>query len=176
MLPFAIAAYLDVTRGGLGERRRQAQRERAGRPAFGSVGRDLAHALRALRKSRGLAAVSIVSLGIGIGVAILMLVVTRARVGRPPGVDPGSFVELLVIPQGSLRAQVNDWAIDTWSYPDFTTVRDANTGVTVTGWTPAQAIVRPPEGTAVRVDAMYVSPNYFETLGLRLARTGIHRE
>jgi predicted permease len=164
---FILAACIDALRAGYGERRRTRPPRRQ---LLGSLGRDLGHAARSLAKARAFSLVSILSLGIGLGVVILMLVTLRALVGRPFGVVPDGLVELLIIPQGELRARVNDWAVDTWSYPDFVDINNATTGVTVTGWTPAQAVVRTPDTAPARVDAMYVSPNYFTTIGLPLAR------
>jgi predicted permease len=170
-LRFVIAAVGDAIRAGFGERRRQS--DRAGRGfAPGSIGRDLAHAVRSLAKARAFSFVSIVSLGIGLGTVILMLAVVRGLIGTPPAVVARGLVEVLIIPQGALRARVNDWAIDTWSYPDFVDVRDADTGLTIAGWTPAPVVLRTPDGVPARVDAMYVSPSYFSVVGVPLARGG----
>jgi len=167
---FLAAACADAVRSGLGERRRHSRLAPPRRPAPGSVGRDLAHAVRALARARTFTFVSVVSLGIGIGVVFTMLLFVRIFIGTPPGFTPAGLVELLVIPQDSLRAQVNDWAIDTWAYPDFEELRAAETGMTLAGWTPDTGILRVSNGPAVRVDAMYVSPNYFPLLDVPLAR------
>lgn len=164
---FVLAACADALRAGLGERRRMRGPRRQ---LLGPFGRDLSHAARSLLAARAYSFVSIASLGIGLGVVILMLVTLRGLIGRPFGVDANGLVELLIIPQGELRARVNDWAIDTWSYPDFADVRGTAHGLTLAGWTPAQAVLRGPDTAAATVDAMYVSPNYFATLRLPLAR------
>ena len=169
-LTFTLAACLDAVRAGLGERRRQTRRVPRGRPVLAYLGRDLAHAARALAKARGFSIVSILSLGIGLGVVIFMVLLFRLLVGTPPGFTSKGLVELVVIPQDSLRAQVNDWAIDTWAYPDFEEICAADTGMTLAGWTPEKAIVRAPNGAGLRLDTMYVSPNYFPLLGITLAR------
>ena len=41
------------------------------------------------------------------------------------------LVELLVLPQGPLRAKAGYWALQDWSYPDYEALRDADTGVFV---------------------------------------------
>ena len=59
--------------------------------------------------------------------------------------------------------------IETWTYPDFVDIRDANTGLALAGWTAGESVLRLPRG-AISVDTAYVSPNYFRVLGVRLAR------
>jgi predicted permease len=103
------------------------------------------------------------------GAVMAIMLFLRAVTGTPPGVNANGLVELLVIPSGPLRAQAGDWAIDRWSYPDFETVRDADTGLSLTGWAPAEVVLRLPDGRSTnRVQVMYVSPNYFTTIGARL--------
>lgn len=167
---FVVAASLDAIRAGVSERRRHSIRGRARGSRLGSAGRDLTHAIRSLAKARAFTFVSVVSLGIGLGTVITMLLFLRIFVGAPPGLTKDGLVELVVIPQDSLRARVGDWAIDTWSYPDFEEVRAADTGVTIAAWTPAAGTLRAPNAVPVRVDAMYVSPNYFPVVGVALAR------
>ena len=173
-LRFVIVACLDAVRAGSNERRRHQMRDtrHARGSPLGSLGRDLAHAVRALSKSRGFTFVSVASLGIGLGAVLTMLLFLRLAIGTPPGFSTGGLTELVVLPQESLRAQVNDWAIDTWSYPDFEELRSTDTGMTLTGWTPDAATLRAPGGAAARVDAMYVTPNYFDVLGVALTRGG----
>ncbi len=173
-LRFLIAACLDAVRAGLGERRRYRVRASRDRTAWRSmpsaIARDLAYAVRSLTRARGFSFVTVVSLGIGIGTVLMLLLFVRVVVGTPPGVAGHGLVELLVIPQDSLRARVGDWAIDTWSYPDFEEVRRADTGITVAGWTPGTAVLRASNGPGARVDTMYVSPNYFHLLDARMSR------
>jgi len=45
----------------------------------------------------------------------------------PPGLNTEGLVELLTTPRGSRGAD------DTWSYPDFVDLRDADTGMVMTG-------------------------------------------
>jgi predicted permease len=167
-LGFGVAACLNAAGEGLGERR-GAARPPSGRLVFGAFGRDLAHAVRSLAKARGFTLVSVLSLGVGMGAVMAIMLFLRAVTGTPPGVNANGLVELLVIPSGPLRAQAGDWAIDRWSYPDFETVRDADTGLSLTGWAPAEVVLRLPDGRSTnRVQVMYASPNYFTTIGARL--------
>ena len=48
---------------------------------------------------------------------------------QPPGVNTEGLVEILTTPVGSREAT------DIWSYPDYVDLRDANTGMTLVGWT-----------------------------------------
>ena len=61
----------------------------------------------------------------------------------------------------------------TWSYPDYQALRDTETGMAITGWTrdSSQVGETTPDGAAPpRVATLYVSANYFSTLGVSLAR------
>lgn len=172
-LRFALAAGFNVVAAGMGERRRGRQSGRTTGRNFapGALGRDLVHAVRSLAKARAFTLVCVISLGIGIGTVIAILVLLRVSTGPPPGIAEKGLVELLITPQGSLRAQVGDWAVDTWSYPDFVDVRDADTGMTIAGWTTGESVLRLPDGGGgVRLDTMYVSANYFTTVGVSVAR------
>jgi putative ABC transport system permease protein len=168
---FVLAACLDAVRSGAGERRRRPPSAGGRGPLFsGSIGRDLAHAARSLARARAFTFVCVTSLGIGMGAVFTLLAVVRVLIGSPPGIATNNLVELLVIPQEELKARVGDWAIDTWSYPDFLNIRDADTGMTVAGWTAGQSILRLPDGAGVRLDTMYASPNYFAVAGASLAQ------
>jgi putative ABC transport system permease protein len=173
-LRFAVAASLNAVGEGLGERRRYHRSGLAPARSLtpGAFARDLMHAARSLAKSRTFTFVCAASLGLGMATIIAIVIFLRAILSPPAAINPDGLVELLVLPQGPLRAQTGDWAIDTWSYPDFTDVRDANTGVTVTGWTIGDSLlhVTGDDDGAVRVASMYVSPDYFTTLGVALAR------
>ena len=143
-LSFVVAACVDAVRAGLGERRRHGSRSSGAGQVLGSVGARPWSRVALARESARILLRQVASLGIGIGTVILMAIVVRGATGRPPGITADGLVELLIIPQGALRAQVNDWAIDTGSHPDFADVRDADTGMTLTGWTPSQAVLRAP--------------------------------
>ncbi len=137
---------------------------------IGFAGHDLIHAVRSLAKARAFSLVSVVSLGIGIGTVMASLMVIRAMTATPAAIADEGLVELVIIPQGALRAQVGDWGIETWSYPDFEDVRSAGTGMAITGWAAEESVLRLPGGGGVRMDAAYVSANYFATVGVALAR------
>ena len=65
--------------------------------------------------------------------------------------------------------------IDTWSYPDYLDVR-GTAGLVITGWSGGEGLFQPPDrSAAVPVATMYVSSNYFSTIGVTsAARTGLH--
>ena len=168
---FVIAACVDAIGAGISERRRLRRADRGGQPVIASLGRDLVHAVRALAKARGFTLVTVASLGIGLGTVFAFVGLLRVLIGAPPGITGDGLVELVVIPNGELRARVNDWAIDTWSYPDFVDVRDGAAGLSVAGWATGQSILRLPAGAGgLRVDTMYASANYFTVVGVPLAR------
>ena len=79
-------------------------------------------------------------------------------------------------PSGQLRAQAGDAIIDTWSYPDYLDVRDAASGMAITGWSRGEGLFQPADrGAAIPVPTMYVSSNYFSTIGVdAAARAGLH--
>ena len=61
--------------------------------------------------------------------------------------------------------------IDTWSYPDYLDVRDAASGMVITGWSRGEGLFQPADQSpAVPVSTMYVSSNYFSTIGVTLPR------
>jgi putative ABC transport system permease protein len=85
-------------------------------------------------------------------------------------IDEG-LVEVVIRPNGQLRAQTGTAIIDGWSYPDYLDVRAGATGMAMTGWSRSEALVRLPDQTApTSVPAMYVSSNYFSTVGVGLSR------
>jgi predicted permease len=168
---FAIAASFNAISAGLGERRRC----KSGRTAragfrFSTLGPDLIHASRSLWKAKAFSFVGVVSLGIGMGTVLLIMVFLRVITGPPPLVNTRGLVELLITPQGELRTKMGEWAIDRWSYPDFAEVRDADSGMAITGWTLNDTVLQLPTGGSMRQATLYASPNYFKTIGVALAR------
>lgn len=139
-----------------------------------AVRRDLTHALRSLAKERGFSLVCIISLGIGIGAFVALLTFGRAITSPARGINTDGVTELLVLPQGPLLAKAGEWAIEQWSYPDFQALRDANTGMDLTGWTRDEVEVGTPtpdqKEQLPRVAALYVTANYFNTFGVAIAR------
>jgi predicted permease len=103
--------------------------------------------------------VCVLSLGIGMAPVIAIPYLSRVLTIQPPGVNTERLVEILTTRVGA-RA-----ATDTWSYPDYLDLRDANTGAALVGWTYGQSDVQ--KGS---VRAMFVSTNYFQTIGVTLFR------
>jgi len=135
--------------------------------------RDLAHAARALARDRLFSLVCVVSLGIGMGAFIALATFTRGIMAPARGIDTNGLVEVLVLPLGPLRAKAGYWALQDWSYPDYQSLREADTGVAVTGWALASNEVgdrTSDEEALPRVATLYVSANYFTTFGVVLAR------
>jgi len=133
---------------------------------------DIVHAARSLAKARTFTVVCVTSLGLGMGVVIAILLLLRTVFGTPTGVNDQGLVEVVIRPAGALRAQAGRAIVDGWTYADYLDVRTA-TGMTMTGWARDQGLYRLPEGGgAVPVSTMYVSSNYFSTVGLTLARGG----
>lgn len=134
---------------------------------------DLVHALRTLAKERAFALVCVVSLGIGIGAVVALVTLGRTITAPARGVTSDGLVEVLVLPQGPLREKAGVWALERWSYPDYRALRDGDVGMDVTGWsleTSEFGEPTPEQKTPPRVSTLYVSPNYFRTFGVPLAR------
>ena len=130
---------------------------------------DLRHAARTLVRARAFTAVCVASLGLGMGVVIAILTFTRSILGTPPGVVEDGLAELVIRPNGQLRAQAGGAIMDTWSYPDYLDIRDAAGGMGVTGWSRGEGLFQPAGGPAVPVPTMYASSNYFSTIGVTLS-------
>ena len=138
-----------------------------------SIGRDLVHAARSLVKDRGFTLVCVISLGIGMGAMVALATFTRMLTAPARVIDTNGLVELLVLPLGPLRAKAGEWALEQWSYPDYQALRDAEIGMTLTAWTMESSqfgVPTPDEAAPPRVTTLYVSANYFSTLGVSLAR------
>jgi len=132
---------------------------------------DFIHAIRTLAKARAFTAVCVTSLGLGMGTVIAILLLMRALVGTPPGVNDDGLVEVVIRPLGALREQAGSAIVDTWSYPDYLDVRDAVSGMTMTGWSFGDGVLRlADQGGAIPLPTMYVSSNYFSTVDVTLAR------
>jgi predicted permease len=141
--------------------------------ALHSISRDLVHAARSLFKDRGFTLICVISLGIGIGALVALTTFVRALTAPARGINTDGLAEVLVLPIGPLRAKAGEWALPNWSYPDFQALRDANTGMAITGWAQdtSEVGIKTPDGEAPpRVATMYVTANYFNTFGVSLAR------
>ena len=137
------------------------------------AGRDLVHAARALARAPGFAFVCIASLSLGMAAVIAIPYMGRALFIAPAGVNVDGFVELLIRPQGPLRLQVGDSGLASWSYADYLDLRDANTRMDITAWAAGESVVTLPTPSRSPREAMatmFVSSNYFRTVGVSLAR------
>jgi putative ABC transport system permease protein len=128
--------------------------------------RDLTLAARALTKARAFTFVCVVSLGIGMVPVIAIPYVSRLTTLAPPGMNTEELVELVTTTVGPHQQT------EQWSYPDYLDLRDANTGITLFGWTGGQSEItfQPSGGTKMQASTMYVPANYFKTLGVSLSR------
>ena len=138
-----------------------------------TISRDLVHAARSLAKARGFTLVCVISLGIGMGALVALATFTRMLAAPARGINTNGLVELLVLPLGPLRAKAGVWALEPWSYPDYQALRDSETGMTLTAWTMESSqfgLPTPDDAAPPRVTTLYVSANYFSTLGVSLAR------
>jgi predicted permease len=141
---------------------------------FTEFWRDLVSAGRSLAKARAFTFVCVLTLGIGMTPVIFIQAWARFFTTPPPGVDtkaPTELVELVTTRLG------RHGATDTWSYPDFVAIRDANTGVSIVGWATGQSEVAvPASGVKTTSRTMFVSSDYFKTIGVPLARGAGFRE
>ena len=127
--------------------------------------RDLGHAARSLAKARAFTLVCVVSLGIGMAPVIAIPYVFRIFTTPPPGMDTETLVELVTARNGPRRAD------DTWSWPDFIDLRDADTGMSLVGWAPGGIdVVIPASREEMAISPLFVSSDYFRTIGVALAR------
>jgi predicted permease len=124
--------------------------------------------------------VCVISLGVGMGAFVALVTFIRAMTSPAREIDTAGLVELLVTPLGPLRARAGVAALEEWSYPDFQELRQADTGMTLAGWSlgftetgapmpdafDREAASAPPD----RVLTFFVTANYFSTFGVSLAR------
>ena len=117
--------------------------------------------------------ICVLSLGIGMGAFVALVTFSRAITAPARGIAVDGLTELLILPHGPLRAKAGEWALERWSYPDYLAVREADTGMAITGWAMESTQVGEPttDGKSLpRVPTMFVSANYFRTFGVSLAR------
>lgn len=131
------------------------------------IGRDLAFAARSLAKARAFTIVCVVSLGIG--VALVIAIPFWARILRmpPAGVKTDGLVQIVTAPREAHEGS------EAWSYPDYVALRDADTGIAIIGWTNGTSLISIETPAATRTESvatMFVSANYFKTIGVPLAR------
>src|SRR5215468_2866914 len=118
-----------------------------------NVWNDLIHASRELAKARAFTFVCVVSLGIGMAPVIAIPYFSQLLTIQPVGVKTEGLVEIITTRVGS-RA-----ATGSWSYPDYTDLRNAKTGMALVGWTYGQMEVK---RKSVPAKVMFVSTNYFQ--------------
>ena len=124
---------------------------------------DARYALRALRKRPLFTLVAAASLAIGVGAnTTIFSVVNALLIQPPPGIsDADRIVELGRTRDGS--------GFDTFSYPDFRDIRRHVSAFDhVSAWR-MHDVSLSREAGGERVLGMFVSANYFETLGVRPA-------
>ncbi len=131
------------------------------------IWRDLVHAGRSLAKARAFTVVCVVSLGVGMAPVIAVPYLMRILKMPPRGIDTTTLVEVVTTRNGP-HAPANNW-----SYPDFTDLREANTGMTLVGWSAGESHMAADATTGAQNDpvpALFVSANYFRTIGVALAK------
>src|SRR5688572_19742021 len=126
---------------------------------LGNIWNDLIHAVRSLAKARAFTFVCVVSLGIGMAPVMAIPYISRIATIPPAGVKTEGLVEIITARVGSREAT------ESWSYPDYADLRNANTGMALVGWTYGQS-----ELQKEPVRAMFVSADYFQTIGVTLLR------
>ena len=131
-----------------------------------SIWRDLVHTCRSLAKAPAFTFVCVVSLGIGMAPVIAIPYVSRVTTLTPPRINTEELVQLVTTSVGPHEQS------EQWSYPDYLDLRDANTGITLIGWTggPSEITFQTAGGTKLQASTMFVPANYFKTLGVALAR------
>ena len=134
---------------------------------FSGIWRDLIYAARSLAKNRAFTLVCVSSLGLGMVPVIAIPYWARVLRMPPAGVKTEGLVELVTTPRGSREAD------ERWSYPDFETLRESDTGIALIGWKSGESKIAIETRSGVRTESvatMFVSANYFKTLGVALAR------
>ena len=110
------------------------------------------------------------------GALVALVTFGRAITAPARGINTNGLTELLVLPLGPLRAKAGVWALEPWSYPDYQALRDAETGMAITGWTRESSqfgAPTPDDAAPPRVATLYVSANYFQHVRrVARARTG----
>ena len=131
---------------------------------FKGIWSDLVYAARSLAKAPAFTFVCIVSLGIGMVPVIAVPYLARIPRTPPPGVNTDGLVEIITTANGSRPAT------NSWSYPDFMDLRNSDTGIAIFAWATAPSEIKLPGGLKFPMWPMYVSADYFKTIGVALAR------
>src|SRR6185503_4950399 len=134
---------------------------------FRGLVHDLLHAAKTLTRAKSFTVVCVVSLGIGMAPVIAVPYGMRMFSIPPPLLKPDGLVELVTTLNGAQQPT------NAWSYPDFIDLRRAETGMSLIGWVAGQSqtSIQTPSGAETSsVSTLFVSRNYFETMGVTLAR------
>jgi putative ABC transport system permease protein len=128
--------------------------------------RDLAFAVRTLRKNLAFSLTAIVTLALGIGATTAIFSVVNAVLLRPL---PYDHPDRLVIIWGELRTRkVHEWS---FSPPDLKDVQDQATLFDgVAGITTGSQVFTPEGGTPQEVQVAFATTNIFKVLGVHVVR------
>jgi hypothetical protein len=129
---------------------------------FRGIWSDLVYAARPLAKARAFTFVCIVSLGIGMAPVIAVPYAARIPRMPPPGVNTEGLVEVITTTVGSRRAA------NSWSYADFMDLRNSDNCAHRVSHAPNEITL--PGGRKTVLWPMYVSADYFKTIGVPMAR------
>ena len=129
------------------------------------LAQDIRYALRNLRLKPGLAAASLLTLGLGTGATTVMFTLIHSVLLKPlPYADPARLAQLL---------EKTDWKTpqgDLWgfTYPNFLDARKATPSLAMAGsWFAGGTVTKP--GLPEHVESREVTANLFGVLGVPLA-------
>ena len=140
-----------IDRGGM--------RRRFFRTIFSDILQDFRYSIRGLRKAGGFVLVAVLSLAVGIGVnTALFTTIFAVWLAPVPGVaNQDRIVDMVPIIRGHEYYR--------WAYPDFESVRDADTPFeSVAAWAERDATFGAEEGGR-RARVAYATSEYFQVLG-----------
>jgi predicted permease len=160
--------------GGLDLVKQQVRDVRAG-AGLESLLQDVRHATRTLRRAPIFAVTGVLSLGIGIAGSAVVFSLADAYLFRDqPGIaDPDSLAEVGRTNSSGAAASLEDGGFGTFSYPNYLDYRARQTVFDGLAAYHVGGLARFGLGTgeaAVPVPGAYVSANYFDVLGVRMAR------
>jgi len=160
MAPGEARRWALLKSGGL-EPAKEIYRDRRGIPMVEAVLRDLAYAVRHVRKNPGFAVVAVLTLALGIGVNTAIFSVVNALLIRP-----------LPYPQADRLVRLGEFdkkrgqGIQTVSYPNFSDWRNSSaTFERMAAWRVVDLGVMGPVQPE-QISAAATSPEFFETLGV----------
>ncbi|MGD8319886.1 MAG: ABC transporter permease [Gemmatimonadota bacterium] len=168
---FALRAFWDVARAGVGERWTERRSDGGGEGMMGRGGwwMDLRVAARTLRKSPGFTLTSVVVLALGIGANTAIFSAIRATLLSPPPYPHADRIVFLDLTDSSTVRPATPRGFP-WSYPKYHVLEEARglpleasaayarRFVTLTG-----------QGTATYLTAEFITPAYLDVLGLEPA-------